>query len=235
MRVQNATGTLVILFASFLFLSTNVFAADASGAVQPSQKYFIVSVDKDENIYRNNAPSLAGSELTNAIVAAGMPTIYIRGDKDVRFEAVARVFAAAENASIKKVVLGSPPNLGRTIPLTLSSAIEVNRVGPNDLSGGHSIEIRNLPVTIKGTAGGFGASGDVVVFLVDFDGTISWNRVAIDQPTLSATLQRLASKNSVTQICIFPNRLSKLDTVEKLIANAYDHGLHNVTLVFETN
>jgi biopolymer transport protein ExbD len=71
----------------------------------------VVAVDKNENIYYNNAP-IDQSELKDKFedalrraVASGhpLPEVHIRGDKDVRFEAVGRVVLSAQIAGIQKV------------------------------------------------------------------------------------------------------------------------------------
>jgi biopolymer transport protein ExbD len=71
----------------------------------------VVAVDKNENVYYNNAP-IDQSELKDRFedalrraVASGhpLPEVHIRGDKDVRFEAVGRVVLSAQIAGIQKV------------------------------------------------------------------------------------------------------------------------------------
>jgi biopolymer transport protein ExbD len=71
----------------------------------------VVAVDRDENVYYNNAP-IDQSELKDRFedalrraLASGhpLPEVHIRGDKDVRFEAVGRVVLAAQIAGIQKV------------------------------------------------------------------------------------------------------------------------------------
>jgi biopolymer transport protein ExbD len=71
----------------------------------------VVAVDRDENIFYNNAPVQA-SELRPRFAAAlvraqstgsPLPEIHIRGDKDTRFEAVGRVILAAQQAGVPKV------------------------------------------------------------------------------------------------------------------------------------
>ena len=71
----------------------------------------VIAVDKDENIYFNNAP-VDQSELKGKFedalrhaLATGrpLPEVHIRGDKDVRFEAVGRVVLACQIAGIQKV------------------------------------------------------------------------------------------------------------------------------------
>ena len=71
----------------------------------------VVAVDKDENIYYNNEPIDQNQlkyrfedALRRAIAAhRPYPEVHIRGDKDVRFEAVGRVVLACQLAGIPKV------------------------------------------------------------------------------------------------------------------------------------
>jgi biopolymer transport protein ExbD len=80
----------------------------------------VVAVDKDENVYYNNAP-IDQSELKDRFedalrraISTGrpLPEVHIRGDKDVRFEAVGRVVLACQLAGIQKVgFLTEPQNL----------------------------------------------------------------------------------------------------------------------------
>ena len=71
----------------------------------------VIAVDKDENIYWNNAP-VQVSELRPRFddalrraqaSGAPLPEVHIRGDKDVRFEAIGRVILAAQEAGVPKV------------------------------------------------------------------------------------------------------------------------------------
>lgn len=71
----------------------------------------VISVDKDENIYYNNAPVQA-FELKGRFVdalrrsiamGAPPPEVHIRGDRDVRFEAIGKVILACQEAGIQKV------------------------------------------------------------------------------------------------------------------------------------
>jgi biopolymer transport protein ExbD len=71
----------------------------------------VVAVDKDENIYFNNAP-INASELKGRFEdalrqslarGAPLPEVHIRGDMNVRFEAVGRVILACQEAGILKV------------------------------------------------------------------------------------------------------------------------------------
>ena len=71
----------------------------------------VIAVDKDENIYWNNAPTQAGElrarfdDALRRAQAAGkpLPEVHIRGDKDVRFEAIGRVILAAQEAGVPKL------------------------------------------------------------------------------------------------------------------------------------
>ena len=71
----------------------------------------VVAVDRDENIYYNNAPvdqAELKDRFEDALLRAAasghpLPEVHIRGDKDVRFEAVGRVILAAQQAGIPKV------------------------------------------------------------------------------------------------------------------------------------
>jgi biopolymer transport protein ExbD len=78
----------------------------------------VVAVDKDENIYYNNAPidqSALKDYLVDALRRAinghrPLPEVHIRGDKDVRFEAVGRVVLACQQAGIQKVGFLTEPH-----------------------------------------------------------------------------------------------------------------------------
>src|ERR1700744_6326788 len=83
----------------------------------------VIAVDKDENVYYNNAP-IDVSELkgrfedalrraqARGMSAANMPEVHIRGDARVRFEAVGRVVFAAQQAGILKVGFLTEPHNG---------------------------------------------------------------------------------------------------------------------------
>ena len=71
----------------------------------------VIAVDKDENIYYNNAP-LDTSELKGRLIEAlqraiatgrPLPEVHIRADRGVRFQAVGRVVFACQLAGIQKV------------------------------------------------------------------------------------------------------------------------------------
>jgi len=71
----------------------------------------VIAVDRDENVYYNNAPVDQGQlkdkfeDALRRALATGrpLPEVHIRGDKDVRFEAVGRVVLACQIAGIQKV------------------------------------------------------------------------------------------------------------------------------------
>ena len=80
----------------------------------------MIAVDKDETIYYNNAPVDQPTMLKNFVDAlqAGrlrptsrLPEVHIRGDKDVRFEAVGRVVLACQQAGIQKVGFLTEPHM----------------------------------------------------------------------------------------------------------------------------
>jgi len=78
----------------------------------------VVAVDKDENIYYNNAPidqSELKQRLEDALTRAinggkPLPEVHIRADKNVRFQAVGRVVFACQLAGIQKVGFLTEPH-----------------------------------------------------------------------------------------------------------------------------
>ena len=71
----------------------------------------VIAVDKDDNIYWNNAP-IDASELKDrfadrlrAAIAKGgqLPEVHIRGDRDARFQGIGKVILACQQAGIQKV------------------------------------------------------------------------------------------------------------------------------------
>jgi biopolymer transport protein ExbD len=79
----------------------------------------VISVDKDENIYFNNAPVQVselrerfGAALRSSIAkGAPPPEVHIRGDKEVRFEAIGKVILACQEAGIQKVGFLTEPRV----------------------------------------------------------------------------------------------------------------------------
>ena len=82
----------------------------------------VIAVDANENMYWNNAPIQYSdlsphfkSDAAALAVASGtpLPEVHIRGDKNVRFEALGRVVLACQQAGIPKVgFLTEPRNDG---------------------------------------------------------------------------------------------------------------------------
>src|ERR1044072_5057894 len=86
---------------------------------QTKPENIVVAVDSKETMYVNDAP-IQVAELRNmlveklkAAVAANksLPEVHIRGDKNVRFEAVGRVILACQQAGIQKVGFITEPHM----------------------------------------------------------------------------------------------------------------------------
>ena len=86
---------------------------------QTKPENIVVAVDSKETMYVNDAP-IQVAELRNmlveklkASVAAhkSLPEVHIRGDKNVRFEAVGRVILACQQAGIQKVGFITEPHM----------------------------------------------------------------------------------------------------------------------------
>ncbi len=78
----------------------------------------VIAVDKDEDIYFNNAP-VDQTELKDKFedalrhaISTGhpLPEVHIRADREVRFQAVGRVVLAAQIAGIQKVGFLTEPH-----------------------------------------------------------------------------------------------------------------------------
>lgn len=70
----------------------------------------VISVDRNENVYWNNAPvdynelrTRFVDALKHAKVPTALPEVHIRGDEAVRFQAVGRVVLACQEAGVPKV------------------------------------------------------------------------------------------------------------------------------------
>ena len=80
----------------------------------------VIAIDKDENMYYNNMPvdqqelkEQLRASLIRGLYAHKIPEVHIRGDKDVRFEAIGRVVLACQEIGIPKVgFLTEPRNQG---------------------------------------------------------------------------------------------------------------------------
>ena len=84
---------------------------------QTKPENIVIAVDKNENVYWNNAPVGDNTQLLDRLkqkaVVKPQPEVHIRGDKDVRFEAVGRVILDCQRAGILKVgFLTEPEHVG---------------------------------------------------------------------------------------------------------------------------
>jgi len=79
---------------------------------QTKPENIVLAVDRNENIYWNNAPVASNQELIQRLEQAmirahnagqALPEVHIRADKDVRFEAVGRLVYDAQRASVPKI------------------------------------------------------------------------------------------------------------------------------------
>jgi biopolymer transport protein ExbD len=81
----------------------------------------VIAVDSKETMYvNNNEKPISEAELRDRLVAAlrdavakhkSLPEVHIRGDKNVRFEAVGRVILACQQAGIQKVGFITEPHM----------------------------------------------------------------------------------------------------------------------------
>lgn len=112
----------VMLVMLIIFLVTIPVVVDSVNVSLPTYRNIVtvtkpenivISVTKDENIYYNNEktpidPQTLRFRLVNSLYAAQnqhkpYPEVHIRGDKEVRFEAVGRVILSCQQAGILKV------------------------------------------------------------------------------------------------------------------------------------
>jgi biopolymer transport protein ExbD len=85
---------------------------------QTKPENIVIAVTSDETTYYNNVPVDQATMLRHfvdalkAAVAAGkpFPEVHIRGDKNVRFEAIGRVILACQRAGIQKVGFITEPH-----------------------------------------------------------------------------------------------------------------------------
>ena len=85
---------------------------------QTKPENIVIAVTTDETIYYNNVPVDAATMRKNFVDAlttaqAGgkaLPEVHIRGDKNVRFEAIGRVILACQLAGIQKVGFITEPH-----------------------------------------------------------------------------------------------------------------------------
>jgi len=80
-------------------------------ATETKPENIVISVNASEDVFWNNAPvqySDLHGRFLSALLRANkdgnpLPEVHIRGDKDVRFEALGRVILAAQQAGVPKV------------------------------------------------------------------------------------------------------------------------------------
>jgi biopolymer transport protein ExbD len=85
---------------------------------QTKPENIVIAVTSDETTYYNNVPVDPTTMLKNFVTAlktaaaAGkpLPEVHIRGDKNVRFEAIGRIILACQRAGIQKVGFITEPH-----------------------------------------------------------------------------------------------------------------------------
>jgi len=85
---------------------------------QTKPENIVIAVTTDETTYYNNVPVDPQTMVKNFVdalkraVAANkpLPEVHIRGDKNVRFEAIGRVILACQRAGIQKVGFITEPH-----------------------------------------------------------------------------------------------------------------------------
>ena len=63
---------------------------------------------------------------------------------------------------------------------------------------------------------------------VDFDGTVTWNGMAVDRGTMDAYFADAAKKDPQPEIHVNANRLAKYDAVAKVLADAQRLGATHI-------
>ena len=89
---------------------------------QPTQtkpQNIVIAVDKDGNVYWNDAKVADNTTLLNALKTRSLdvpqPEVHIRADKDARYEFVGRVVVDCERAGIAKVAFITEPDRGSAV------------------------------------------------------------------------------------------------------------------------
>ena len=84
---------------------------------QTKPENIVIAVTEDETTYYNNVPVDQVTMLNNFVAAlkrgaaiSKLPEVHIRGDKNVRFEAIGRVILACQKAGIQKVGFITEPH-----------------------------------------------------------------------------------------------------------------------------
>jgi len=63
---------------------------------------------------------------------------------------------------------------------------------------------------------------------VDFDGTVTWNGIAVDRTTLDSYLMDAARQNPQPEIHVNANRLANYDAVSRVLADAQRLGATHI-------
>ena len=69
---------------------------------------------------------------------------------------------------------------------------------------------------------------ETVELVVDFDGTVLWNNMAVDRATRNAYMRDAALKVPQPEIHVSPNRLAKYDAVARVLADAQRLGATHI-------
>lgn len=69
---------------------------------------------------------------------------------------------------------------------------------------------------------------ETVELVVDFDGTVLWNNMAVDRATMNAYMRDAALKVPQPEIHVSPNRLAKYDAVARVLADAQRLGATSI-------
>lgn len=69
---------------------------------------------------------------------------------------------------------------------------------------------------------------ETVELVVDFDGTVLWNNMAVDRATMNAYMRDAALKVPQPEIHVSPNRLAKYDVVARVLADAQRLGATHI-------
>ncbi|HKX65079.1 MAG TPA: biopolymer transporter ExbD, partial [Rhizomicrobium sp.] len=85
---------------------------------QTKPENIVIAVTTDETVYYNNVPvdqQAMLQKFVDALKSAAaankpLPEVHIRGDKNVRFEAIGRVILACQRAGIQKVGFITEPH-----------------------------------------------------------------------------------------------------------------------------
>ena len=85
---------------------------------QTKPENIVIAVTSDEQMYYNNVPVDPATMVRNFVDALrraqasgkSLPEVHIRGDKNVRFEAIGRVILACQKAGIQKVGFITEPH-----------------------------------------------------------------------------------------------------------------------------